>query len=68
MLPCPYKSAYVHNHSLNHYIIAIRKYINDYKKSNPQTKERIPDAKQYVNKFRNEMDKRVHALIMGLLN
>jgi len=48
--------------------IAIRKYINDYKKSNPQTKERIPDAKQYVNKFRNEMDKRVHALIMGLLN
>lgn len=48
--------------------IAIRNYINDYKKSNPQTKDRIPDAKQFVNRSRDEMDKRVHALIMGLLN
>lgn len=48
--------------------IAIRNYINDYKKSNPQTKDRIPDAKQFVNRSRDQMDKRVHALILGMLN
>lgn len=48
--------------------IAIRNYINDYKKSNPQTKDRIPDAKQFVNRSRDRMDKRVHALILGMLN
>lgn len=50
------------------YSIPIRNYINDYKKRNPDTKHRIPEAKQFVNRYRNEMDKRIHALIMGLLN
>jgi hypothetical protein len=48
--------------------IAIRNYMNEFKKSNPQLKMQMPEAREYVNRSKNEMDKRVHALIMGLLN
>lgn len=48
--------------------IAIRNYMNEFKKLNPQLKTQMKTAKEFVNQSRNQMDKRVHALIMGLLN
>lgn len=48
--------------------ISIRNYMNQLKKANPQVGTQMSMAKEFVNRSRNEMDKRVHALIMGLLN